>query len=134
MKYFILLSAFAGLLISTVCCKSKKETTTSSSSSLTETKAVEQTYRIIVSFISKGTGVDRPKVESFLKYVETHPKKPVYEKIQWGREGEMDFCFLLTELNKSEAATFIETIKTEMKSSDMVFVTENTVAPHKKRM
>ena len=132
MKNVILLSAFVGLLLSTICCKSKKETTTSSSS-LTETKAVEQTYRIIVSFISKGTGVDRPKAESFLKYVETHPKKPAYDKIQWGREGEMDFCFLLKELDKKETATFIETIKTQMKGSDMVFVTENTVAPHKKR-
>lgn len=137
MKQLFFLIAIFSLAISTVSCKAKKEATTTTSettpttTAMTETK--EHTYRFIISFISKGTGVDRNNVEALLKYVEAQPKKPEYEKIQWGREGEMDFCFQLNELKKDEQAKFIKDVKNQMAGSDRVFMTENMACTHQRR-
>ena len=131
MKQLCFYITIISLLISTMSCKTKKETiksATQTESSTTNT----HTYPLIVSFISKGAGVDRPKVEALLKLIESKTNKPLYEKIQWGREGETDFCFQLENLKKTEQLTFINDAKNLMNGSDMVFITENTVCTHKR--
>lgn len=131
MKFLIFIITISALAMGiTIGCKAKKEAAVATVNTA-ETK--EHTYRLIISFISKGTGVDRNKVESFLTYVESHAKKPLYEKIQWGREGEMDFCLQLNELNKDEQILFIEKLIEQMKGSDRVFITENQACTHIKR-
>lgn len=131
MKFLFFIITVSALAMGiTIGCKAKKEAV---AATVITTETKEHIYRVIVSFISKGTGVDRNKVESFLTYVESHSKKPLYEKIQWGREGEMDFCLQLNELNKDEQVVFIEKLKEQMKGSDRVFITENQACMHKKR-
>ena len=129
MKQLCFYIAIISLLISTISCKTKKETTKSSTQT-ESSNANTHTYRLIVSFISKGTGVDRAKVEALLKQVESNSNKLVYEKVQWGREGETDFCFQLGNLKKTEQITFINEIKKQMTGSDMVFITENAPCTH----
>lgn len=140
MKNIFILAAIASMSLASVACKSQKNSSTSgsatsSSSTNTETStsSSEQTYRMIVSFTSKGAGTSAEKREAFLKYVESHPKKPAYKEVLWGREGETDYCLTLSELSKKEQLTFVEEVKKAMAGSDQVIITENAVSQHRGR-
>lgn len=134
-KIFFLASLIS--LACTAACKSKKEavkTTDNTKTSVSNTPDSTITYRLIVSFISKGAGTDLEKRTAFLKYVESHPKKPAYKTVVWGREGEVDYCFNLSELSsKKEIDSFIADVKKIAAASDMVFISENAECQHKGR-
>ncbi|MBC7694500.1 MAG: hypothetical protein H7141_03545 [Burkholderiales bacterium] len=131
---------FLASLVTLACisCKAKKEATKiSEAPQVTETKQAPETtiiYRLIVSFISKGAGLDRTKQSALLAYIDSHPKKPAYSSILWGREGENDYCFTLSELQtKAEITSFIENVKKIAGGSDMMQISENVVSQHKGR-
>ncbi len=140
MKTIVILSSVISLCFASVACKSHKHagssgTATTSSSQTTEagSSSSEQTYRIILSFTSKGAGTSAEKRETFLNYVQSHPKKPAYKEVLWGREGETDYCLTLSELSKKEQLTFVEEVKKAMAGSDQVIITENAVSQHRGR-
>lgn len=130
---------FLASLVSLACisCKAKKESmksTETAPASLTNTPESPITYRLIVSFISKGAGTDSEKRTAFLAYVASHPKKPAYKTVIWGREGEADYCFNLSEFSsKKELISFIEDIKKIAAGTDMVHISENTECQHQGR-
>jgi hypothetical protein len=131
---------FLASLISLACisCKSKKEAakteTTPVAASTTTTPDAPITYRLLVSFISKGAGTDGEKRTAFLAYVDSHPKKPAYKTVIWGREGETDYCFDLTELiAKKDLIEFIENVKKITAGSDRIILSENAECQHKGR-
>lgn len=140
MKNLFFLAAVFSLALSTVSCKSKKEAAASGGNSSATTSAAStddpkpMTYRLIVSFISKGAGTDGPKRSAFTDYVAAHAKKPVYKEVRWGREGEGDYCFTLSEF-KSEADKqgFIDGVKKIVADSDLIVVSENAQCQHKGR-
>lgn len=140
MKNLFFLAAVLSLALSTVSCKSKKEATTSDSSSSSASanasanEPKEMTYRMVVSFISKGAGTDGPKRTAFLEYVAANPHKPVYKEVRWGREGEGDYCFTLSEFkSKTELLNFIDGVKKIAAESDLIVVSENAPCLHKGR-
>lgn len=130
---------FLASLVSLACisCKAKKESMKSTENvpaSLTNSPESPITYRLIVSFISKGAGTDSEKRIAFLAYVVSHPKKPAYKTVIWGREGEADYCFTLSEFSsKKELISFIEDIKKIAAGTDMVKISENAECLHKGR-
>ncbi|MES2567170.1 MAG: hypothetical protein V4565_09910 [Bacteroidota bacterium] len=131
---------FLASLVSLACisCKAKKEASKSSEptpvANLITSQESSKTYRLIVSFISKGAGLDRTKQTTLLSYIESHPKKPAYTTVLWGREGETDYCFSLSELKtKAEINSFIENVKKIAAGSDMMQLSENAVSEHKGR-
>ena len=130
---------FLAAIVSLACisCKAKKEavsTTESTATAVVNTTDAPVTYRLIVSFISKGAGTDSEKRTAFLAYVDSHPKKPVYKTVNWGREGETDYCFNLSEFpSKKESVAFIEDVKKIAAGSDMMNVSENAECLHKGR-
>jgi hypothetical protein len=140
MKNLFFLAAVSSLALSTVSCKSKKDATASGGNSSTATSAAPAsepqpiTYRLIVSFISKGAGTDGPKRTAFTEYVAANAKKPAYKEVRWGREGEGDYCFTLSEF-KSEAdkVSFIDGVKKIAAESDLIVVSENAQCQHKGR-
>ncbi len=81
--------------------------------------------RLVVSFISKGAGIDLKSQENIHSYIDKHRKKPAFEERRWGREGEVDYVFKLTELNADEQKIFIDEVKKLIINVDMVFVREN---------
>ena len=140
MKHIIFLASVISLSVVSVACKSNKSASSSGASSAASAQSPEnaaasseQTYRIIVSFTSKGAGTSAEKREAFLKYVESHPKKPVYKEVLWGREGETDYCLMLSELSKKEQLNFVEEVRKAMAGSDQVIITENAVSQHRGR-
>ena len=117
--------------LSLLSCKSKKESNTvseiktESNTSITSQNTANGTYRLIVSFISIGTGVDADAYNKLEKFVQGHPKKPSYEKKRWGREGEEDFMFSLKEFKAEEQVKFISDLKVAIGKSDRVQYKEN---------
>jgi hypothetical protein len=132
MKQIFFLVALLSLACPFMCCKTKKQASTSETSTAVSEPQTEK-YRLIISFISKGAGVDGEKRQAILNYIEKHPKKPVNKPILWGREGETDFCLNLKELSKSEQETFISEIKKIAGNSDLIFISENAECQHKGR-
>jgi hypothetical protein len=103
-----------------------KETTVSVSNN---SDSQSNTSRLIISFISIGEGTDfkaKDTMDVFLARYQDENKKTVkYESVPWGREGEVDFCFKLSELNSKEQKKFVEDIRAKLKFSELVQVSEN---------
>jgi hypothetical protein len=92
-------------------------------------KKAPDTFRVVVSFISIGAGTDPGAVsllENYLIQFETaHGKKPEYQRIPWGREGEVDNCFNLHELDNTTQIEFIKGLKSAFSGHDLIQITEN---------
>ena len=125
-KILIFLSV---VLISFSCKQSKdaQKTTTSNSNN---------SYRLIVSFISKGAGTDIVTLASMESLIKTFSNRDgflvTYETFPWGREGESDYCFKMTGMKKSKQAEFVKSIKNLVKDAPLVIVSENAVCSHKR--
>lgn len=125
----IAIVVFGSLALILASCKAKSSTKTASNTSVTQPMVTngEQTikYRLVVSFTSHASGIDAGKYDLILNYIKGHAKKPAYDELPMGREGERDVCMLLKEMNSSEQKTFIEEIKKLAQGSDRVVVNEN---------
>ena len=92
--------------------------------------------RLSVSFYSRGGGSDRAartKFNSFIAEYDLNNKtKLAYDVVPWGREGEVEYCFKLKELNDDQKVTFISEAKEVLKSFTLVRFSEN-VACRKSR-
>jgi hypothetical protein len=117
-------SVIASLLV--VCltllsCKSKSAAQNSSTSGDGSTSA--STCAAKVNFGSYGGGIDGAKYEAIKKLIEA--KKLKFEEKRMGREGETEICLPLTELKKTEKATFIEQLKKTAEGGQLVSVSTN---------
>jgi hypothetical protein len=69
-------------------------------------------YRLTVSFISIGSGIDSKAKEKYDNFVLDFGKKNKvklpHETVTWGREGEVDYCFKLAELDQNKQAEFVK--------------------------
>jgi hypothetical protein len=81
-------------------------------------------YRVTVSFISKGEGIDRQSVLKFEEWVKSYPKSPVYLKTRWGREGETNYCLKLAELSTREQVIFVRDLRTLLTDKELVLIDE----------
>ena len=94
-------------------------------------------YPLSVSFFSIGTGTDGPMMQRFKDFITKYNKEYnvelVYELNNWGREGEVDFCFQLTELSSNQQAEFIGKSQKLLAESKLVHVAENAQCHPKRR-
>lgn len=81
--------------------------------------------RLVISFISKGAGIDGKAMDKVKNFIDNHPKKPSYEVAGWGREGEKDYVLTLKELTQDEQKLFIDDLKKLVSNTDMVLFREN---------
>lgn len=81
--------------------------------------------RLIISFISKGAGIDGNAHDKIISFINNHSKKPAFETFTWGREGERDYILTLKELTPDEQKLFVDEVKKLKIKSDMVFIKEN---------
>lgn len=124
----LLLLAFSLVFMANCQTKKKSKRTDASVSSTPSEKAGETKvkYRVVVSFISHASGIDGERYDKIENFIKNHPKKPAFEILPWGREGERDICLNLKELSSSEQKDFIAELKKMAQGSDRVFVNENT--------
>ena len=96
----------------------------------------DDSYRLIVSFISKGAGIDSQTLAALESLVTTFSNKDgflvKYDKITWGKEGEFDYCFKMAGMKASKQEEFVKAVKNVTKDSQQVLITENAVNSHKK--
>lgn len=108
-----------------MCKKAEMNQTVAAETSATK----DSSYRFTVSFISIGSGIDKKaknQYEQFLKDFELKNNVTIlYEKKYWGREGEVNFCFMLNELKKEEQESFILQSKNLLANSTLVRFVEN---------
>ncbi len=94
-----------------------------------QTKASEQTSRLVVSFYSICCGIDdkaQEKLDNFIKrYEKAKGKQLAKAAVRWGKEGEIDYCLKLSELSPKEQKKFIAQIRTLLKTSKLVHINEN---------
>jgi hypothetical protein len=100
------------------------------------TGPVVTTYRAIVSFGSAGSGIDGQTLASLQSYIISFGKTEgvtlSYDKVPWGKEGEIDYCFPLSEISKGKQGDFVNGLKNLTKSAKGVSVIENSACTHKK--
>ncbi len=88
-------------------------------------------YRFTISFISIGAGIDykaKAKFDAFvLDFGKRNSGKLKHETVGWGREGETDYCFALTELNARQQGAFVQESKALLKDNELVQMAENAV-------
>ncbi len=96
---------------------------------ISKAQTAAPTSRLVVSFYSICCGIDNEAKESFDKFIKqyekTKRKKLAKAESHWGREGEIDYCFQLSELSRSEKKKFISKVRMLLKSSKLVHINEN---------
>lgn len=87
------------------------------------------TYRLTVSFISIGGGIDyaaKQKYDAFVAdFGKRNKTKLAHETVGWGREGEVDYCFKLAELKDAQKSAFVTESKAMFVGNDLVKLKEN---------
>ena len=85
--------------------------------------------RITISFNSICCGIDQEKHKKFLRFVKNYKPSVSYSTITWGKEGERDYCFKLTELSPPAQKKFLKKIKRLLGDSRLVTIQENISCP-----
>jgi hypothetical protein len=80
--------------------------------------------RLLVSFYSIGGGIDLKSAQLFDNFITAYKtsqgKSVSYERVPWGREGELDYCILFDGMSASELNAFIESAKAKVSDCKMV--------------
>jgi hypothetical protein len=147
--------AFAVLFLSLVSCKPSKESTSTNASSQStvaenidakppqeqspnsatniamnqEVKAGIETYRLVISLISFGAGTDQEAKHDIDQYIIDYRDKSgvlvAYANQGWGREGESDMMFTLSELTPEKQGEFVKGIREKLKGRELILIEEN---------
>jgi hypothetical protein len=84
---------------------------------------------VVISFISKGEGIDHKGLDAFELFVKKY--KPLknckidFSEKSWGREGERDYC--ITATSESCIDDFLKLADKFLKASDRVNIQKNVV-------
>jgi len=94
-----------------------------------QTQAGERNSRLVVSFYSICCGIDnmaKEKLDRFVNsYEKTKGKQITKATGRWGKEGEIDYCFKLSELLPREQKRFISKVRLLLRKSKLVHISEN---------
>lgn len=88
-------------------------------------------FRLVVSFSSICCGTNhqaQKKLETFVtRFEKTLGKKLAVERRHWGKEGEFDLAFPLSELGPEPQKKFIADLRSVLAGEKQVDVRENAV-------
>jgi hypothetical protein len=110
--------------------------TTTGDGSSSGNKQEDTKYRLIVSFISIGEGIDHEARKKMDQVIENWQNKTgktiVMENYPWGREGEVDFCFHLKELSAQDQAAMAREMRTVFNGNQLIQISEFQPSMHKR--
>lgn len=96
----------------------------------------KQIYRLIVSFGSICCGTNKEAEKEIIQTISLYEKekgvKLHRKKVYWGKEGEFDYCFKLSEISKTEQKKLIAKIKSIAERTKQVEVRENVANPNER--
>lgn len=85
--------------------------------------------RLIVSFYSICCGINQKAKEKLDKFIHNYEqatgKQLTKEVVHWGKEGEIDYCFRLSELSLRERKRFVSKVRLLLRRSKLVNINEN---------
>lgn len=85
----------------------------------------DEKMRLVVSFISQGEGIDRKTNDAFVTWVK-QKGNITYDANNWGREGEINYCFALDNLSPAEQDKFVEEARAQLNGRPLVKFNENS--------
>ena len=138
MKTFIILAL--GVSLSFYSCKSQSQATNTKPIEVENTNnkadSKEGTYELIVSFASKGTGINqdvRQKLDDLITAFNQNNNITInLEKYGWGREGEIDYLFTLKNLSTKQQKDLKAKIKEVIGDTEMIFISYDSKCVHKR--
>jgi hypothetical protein len=93
------------------------------------TTAPNKSFDLIITFSSRGEGINgdaRKSLDEYIKHFESNKNVQInYHMKSWGREGETDYCFNLSNLNSTDQNDFVSQAKELLKSANLVSISEN---------
>ena len=93
------------------------------------TQTKKEIENIVVSFISIGEGIDFEVAESYKQFIDTWKsasgKSVTYETVNWGREGETDYCIDMTNISDNESKKFLSETQQRLKNNNLVKIDTN---------
>ena len=123
------------ILLMAIACNSGKKITENSTAKYTVLP--DSIYRFNVSFISIGSGTDskaKQQFNDFITQFNNNNKVTITpEIVNWGREGETDYCLKLNGLNSELQNKFIADAKELLKNSKLIRYKENSVCKSKRK-
>ena len=87
--------------------------------------------KLVISFISIGTGIDYKATEQLSSYVQDFQEKyqvqldPTIKN--WGREGETDYTYDLKKLTKKQCKAFVEKIEEMYTENNRVKISHSSL-------
>jgi hypothetical protein len=124
-------SIFFLMICLLMACNSIKNTNNETSSTSEQTKNADAKFQFIVSFISTGAGIDKTAKKQFEQFItefeNTNKLKLNFVITKWGREGEVNYCFVLKELNRDLQNIFITNTKSTLSQSNLIRFHENNI-------
>ena len=75
-----------------------------------KTKQGRISWRLKLDFISKGSGIDNTTYDKIMAFAGNHAKKPTFNVLPKGKEGEKQVYFGLAELTEDEQYDFIDEV------------------------
>lgn len=85
----------------------------------------------VVSFISIGAGIDNDTAQEFEEFLSAKYPDLSYEANPAGYEGEIDYCFDLSDLPSEQQAAFREESTKMLEKSKLVQISEPENCPEK---
>jgi ABC-type glycerol-3-phosphate transport system substrate-binding protein len=114
-------------------CKTKAHSS-KSKDTLKETIPTDS-YSLVITFFSIGTGVDYKTKKLFdewtVNFEQKIGKKVQIESYPWGREGEVDLCISTDNLSADQKKEFINESKKLVSNSKLVRLEENVKCKRK---
>ncbi|MCU0433369.1 MAG: hypothetical protein MUC87_07955 [Bacteroidia bacterium] len=102
------------------------DTTKTTTGSTTQTTPAVQNYRLVVLFISRGSGINEKARVDFESWLKNQSKPVKWENTRWGREGEQSYCLKLDEFSTSrEQDKFVQDARIALAGKDLVIIEEN---------
>lgn len=85
--------------------------------------------KFTVVFFSIGEGTDSEERNSFENFVDEFQKENKFifnmKKIPWGREGEVDYCFIFDNVTEEMKNKFVNKVKEMLSTNKLVHLFEN---------
>ena len=133
MRYFLIPIVFLCLM----ACKNSEKANKEDSKVTSSTVNNDSICRFQVSFISIGSGPDRPAKQKFTEFINNfnalNNLNITPKIVNWGREGEQDYCFKLEGIKTESQEKFISDSKLLFTGNTLVKCLENMPYRHKSK-
>ena len=120
-----------------MACKNSEKANKEDSKVTSSTVNNDSICRFQVSFISIGSGPDRPAKQKFTEFINNfnalNNLNITPKIVNWGREGEQDYCFKLEGIKTESQEKFISDSKLLFTGNTLVKCLENMPYRHKSK-